>query len=160
MSSPTISQTLASYVGRLADFLVLRTDAQGVVTMAMVEPADGGQICVGLQKLFQRYLLILCTKKGSMLYLPDFGCQFLIDFDAGNWRTVADVYQSFISSQLDVKRQLFLDELDTDPPDEDFFTANLLNVTLTGEQVAITIQVVSLAGESATYIVPIVTIPQ
>jgi hypothetical protein len=151
----------ASFAGRLADLNVMRTDpATGLVTFAMVAPPDGGQLCVGIQKLFQRYMLILLTKKGSMLYLPNAGCTFMLDGDAGLWRTTFDVAQSFISAGLDVYRQMLAVEQDTDPPDEMFADARLTNITLTADRVGITVQVTSQAGTSVEYIVPIATVPQ
>lgn len=153
--------TLTSFVGRLADLNALRTDpVTGLVTFALVAPPDGGQLVVGIAKLFQRYTRTLLLKQGSMPYRPDDGCTFLIDADSGLWRTTFDVGQSFISAGLDVYRQMLADELDTDPPDEMFADASLVNIALTQDQVGITVEVFSQAGTSVVGVLPIVTLPR
>lgn len=160
---------LADYAGRKADLNVMRSDPKtGLVTLALVAHPDGGQLCVGIQKLFQRYMRTLLLKKGSMLYKPTDGCTFMTDLDAGLWRTTFDVGQSFISAQLDVRRQLLADEVDADPDtgepgdpdDERFADAELTNIALTVDRVGLTVRVTSLAGTTVEFIVPIVTAPR
>jgi len=147
--------------GRKADLLVLYTDpTTGAVTMQMVAPGGSGQLVVGIQKLFQRYTRTLLLKKGSMLYRPNDGCVFMLDGDAGLWRTSADVAQSFIASQLDVRRQMIADEFTADPDDERFFDAQLLNIALTPSRVGITVRVISRAGSTFEAITPIATLPR
>ena len=152
---------LTDFADRLADLNTMRADPKtGLVTMAMVGTTDGGQLCVGIQKLFQRYMRTLLLKQGSMLYRPNDGCTFLRDLDAGFWRTPADVSQSFAAAQLDVRRQLVADETLDDPDDERFADARLTNIQLTDDRVGLTVQVTSLAGTSVEYIVPIITVPR
>ncbi len=151
----------ASFAGRLADLLVTPTDpVTGLVTLEMVSPGSGGQLVVGIQKLFQRYIRTLMLKKGSMLYRPNDGCVFLLDHDAGLWRTTFDVAQSWLASQLDIRRQLIQDERITDPLDERFLDARLQNITLTPQNVGIQVRVISLAGSSFSPILPIATLPR
>lgn len=151
----------ASYAGRLADLLVMPYDpATGLVTLEMVSPGEGGKLVVGIQKLFQRYMRTLLLKKGSMRYRPEDGCVFLLDHDAGLWRTTFDVAQSWLASQLDVRRQLIQDELATDPLDERFLDARLQKITLTPEHVGVQVRVFSLAGSSFAPITPIASLPR
>jgi hypothetical protein len=91
---------------------------------------QGSQLVTGIAKVGQRFLLILLTQPGSLVYEPLSGCAFTVDMEKGRWRTAADVLQSFASALLDVQRQMRSLETTTDPPNELFANAVLAQINL------------------------------
>jgi len=148
------------YIGRTVDHIAFDDMMPGrdaLLTQRLVKDGMSGALITGIQKLAQRYLLELMTELGSLIYLPDRGSTFMIDFHAGFWRTPADVAGSFASASLQLRRNLILEEdADNDPPDERFDSADLLSVGLPApDHVTIRVQVNSLAGTSRVVVFPI-----
>lgn len=149
--------TVVDYVGRTVDLLAFQSSGTGAsrrLEQALVDGATSSVIA-GIQKLSQRFLMTLLTDRGSMLYLPLLGTRFLTDARAGQWRTAADVRQSFYSALLDVRRQLVPAETDADPNDERFANAVLTSVSLVAGGATLGIRLSSRAGTARTIITPI-----
>lgn len=150
--------SIADYAGRRYDVLALRgAKAQGEVPldMSLFDAHTYGEICVGIQKLAQRYTLEFLTETGSMPFRNDRGCQFMRDFRLGRLRTEADVVTSFEFSDMDVKARLQAEEDDTWPDDERFARAELTKIIVTEPTLALYVSVVSLAGADRKIILPI-----
>lgn len=150
--------TAADYLGRTIDLLILygaQPKGEQLLTQALALPGQGGAVITGIEKLAQRYVLELLTEAGSLVYLPNRGCNFMIDGRSGGWRTQADLTQSFYAAMITVKRALILEEQATDPDDERFGSATLLGSVLNGTQVAIRVALSSLAGTSRVIFTPL-----
>jgi len=156
-----MASTVADYATRRADMLAFRgifPQLQGreqFLAQELVRPGDGGLLTAGIEKLAQRVLLILLTKIGSRQFLPTEGTTFMLDAQAGRWRTPADVSASFYAARLDVSRQCRAIETADDPADERWGSLDLLGVTLSGDKVAIRLSLVSAAGKQYTFLTPI-----
>ena len=156
--------TVADYAGRTVDMLALQTlgnrflDTDIAKSQTLVRTDDGGMLIAGIQKLAQRVLITLLTSVGSKIYDPAFGTQFIPDARAGNWRTIADVTQSFYSARLDVARQLAAEQLASDPLDEIYNGMTLTDVVLSSDMIRLSIDLTSLAGTTYTVLAPI-TVP-
>jgi hypothetical protein len=147
----------ADYVGRKVDLFLFRNVAplgDRLLTPALITETDGGLLVTGIEKMAQRFLMILGTPMGSMRYLPQVGCLFLAEARAGGWRTASDVSRSFAASLQDVKRQMRLVETASDPDDERLSDAKLLSATLENGVALLRIQLTSLSG-TATFIAPL-----
>jgi hypothetical protein len=153
------ASTVADYVTRRADLLILQGDYLGRPSQQMAQAvADGdgvSYVVAGVQKLAQKFFKLLFTRRGSVAYLPDYGTLFLGDARSGRWRTSADVYQSFHSALLDAGRQLVADEAAGDPDDERFRSAELRNVQLLGDLVRLRVFLLTQAGTGYTFLTPI-----
>lgn len=149
--------SLQDYAGRTTDLLLLQGDfAPGKelrADQALVDAAGVAAITTGAQKLAQRLLLILLTKKGSIAHLPDFGTLFMVQAERGLWRTAGDVQVAFYAARLDLMRQLRAAERPDDPPDERALEVTLQGVTLDGDRIVIRPQLKTAGG--TTYIRPI-----
>ena len=121
--------------------------------------AAAGMLCTGIQKLAQRFVLELLTELGSMLYLPNRGTRFLIQFYQGLLRTETDVFIAFNLALNDLELSLTAEELDTDPLDERYGSANLDSVLITNGNIIMHVTLRSLAGRSRQVIMPISTTP-
>lgn len=151
--------SVADYVGRTTDMLAFQGAAAGagdqLMLQSLVTPTDSGMVTTGVQKLAQRVLLILLTRRGSLIYSPGLGCDFMRDAHRGAWRTGADIDISFNSAKLDIVRQVRGEELDSDSDDERLASLNLLGAALDDGQAVLRISLVTVAGSTVTFIAPI-----
>lgn len=151
--------SVAQYVGRTADLLVFHGNfpdqGEQLVEQTLAPESTGGFLCTGVQKLAQRVLLILLTKKGSMRFDPEYGTIFMLLAEAGGFRTVTDVEQAFYGAKLDLLRQLKAVEEDDDPLDERIRDLILLGITLAPGSVSLRIQMTTQAGSTHQFIGPI-----
>lgn len=153
--------SIADYVGRevdLAAFQVMPGFKPQLLVQELVTATQGGTLTGGIQRLAQHILQILFQKKGSKPYDGAAGTDFLRDAQAGLWRTVTDVEQSFYAARIDVRRQIQDVERDTDFDDERYGTLDLDQVLLADGKVTMRINVTSLAGNTVTYLAPL-TVP-
>jgi hypothetical protein len=150
--------SVADYLGRQVDALAFPgAEARGMVPLEqeLASEDNSGQICVGVQKLAQKFLLALLTELGTMPYQRERGTQFLTEARLGRWQTELDVTSSFTLALADIERQLVNDESDSTPDDERFGSAELRSLVLTSETVQLTIVIRSRSGLSRRVILPI-----
>jgi hypothetical protein len=150
---------IQDYIGRKIDILAYYTEETGVgevqLKPELAPQGTGGLITTGIQKLAQRFLLELLTEKGSMLYLPTRGCDFMKEARLGYLRTPLDVMASFSAALSDIKRNLRLEESATDAADEKLASAEVLSVSLSGDKASVHVQVLSQAGTTRTVVAPL-----
>lgn len=153
--------SVIDYQNRTIDVLAFQggQPGQNVEMDQVLVPDDlGGYAVTGIEKLVQRFLIMLLTEKGTIRYLPEAGTRFMIDARRGNWRITTDVTQSFASAMVDIGRQMAALETASDPADERFASAELLTVTLTGDSVMISVRLHSAAGTSRVFIAPVAVV--
>lgn len=149
--------TLADYLGRRIDVVAWHgSAARGVVQLQpfLVNEDSSGEICTGIVKLAQRFLLELLTERGSIKHQPSRGCQFMTLLQSGKARTTADLQAIFALAELEIRTNLHADELADDPDDERYAGATLIGTTVTPGRVIIGIRIASVA-ESVKVVLPI-----
>lgn len=152
--------TVAEYQGRTVDVLAYTNQELGretVLVPVLAYEGTGGEVCTGIQKLGQRFLLELLTARGTMRYLPERGTDFMGALVRGELRTTFDVTQAFNIAVQQAQYNLQLEEAPTDPDDERFARADLEGVAIVGDSLAMRISVRSRAGTSRQVIMPIST---
>ena len=151
--------TVLDYVGRTSDYNVFRQTKPANVTqelqLALFSTSDSGQICTGIHKLMQRFLLLLFLKRGSFTYDLNRGTTFMLDAERGYWRTIADVRVSFSAAKDSVRRQLRALQQTSDPSDEIYSDVQLNEVTIGDGNISMTMTLTSQAGSSYTFVAPI-----
>lgn len=155
--------SVADYQGRKYDVLAFRGQPQLVmapVNSTLFDSLSSGEICAGVQKLAQRWLLEFLTATGSMPYLPTRGCSFISRLRSGQIQTTLDLETDFNFATVDIANNLRAEEDDTMPDDERYKSATLLAATLLGDEASLTIQLTSLAGDTRKLILPLSTLPQ
>jgi hypothetical protein len=120
----------------------------------MLDDQVAGEVCTGIQKLAQRFLIKLMTKKGSRTYKLAEGTNFMLKMQQGRIRTETDMYAAFQLAELAAGRQLRAEETDADPDDERYSKAEMRALTVSPGYANITVELRSLAAK-ATFIVPI-----
>ncbi|NDD52303.1 hypothetical protein EBZ39_00225 [bacterium] len=154
--------SIQDYAKRKYDFLAFRNVAPGrerQLGLALYSEDDNGQICVGIQKLAQRWALEFLTETGSLRGLPDRGSSFMAALRLRNLRTPQDITFAFNAANLEIERQLKNEEYDTMPDDEKFKTAALTGVTFYPGYLSLSVMIESQAGTSRAAILPIATLP-
>ena len=154
-----LSASVAAYAGRTVDMLAFddaKASGEAKLSQTLVKPQQSGALTTGIQKLAQRFLVELLTEKGSLEYLPDRGTFFITQIRAGIIHTSQELFAAFSAAELDVRNNLRLeDDIDNDPLDEQYRSANLLTASLFGDTASLTIEVFSAAGTSRTIIYPL-----
>jgi len=152
------------YIGRQIDVLAYRgADTTGpgdvLLTMAIANEVDGGQITTGIQKLAQDFLIELFTMTGTVACEPTRGCSFMYDAVRGVWRTTTDVFASFAAALIDIENTFAAVELANAElqDDEKYASAEMTAVTLTPTEASVTIKLTSQAGNSRQIIAPLAT---
>jgi hypothetical protein len=147
---------------RVYDVLALqgaKPTGEVLLQQILFTDAAAGQLCTGIQKLAQRFVLELLTEAGSMLYLPNRGTKFMIQFRQGYLRTETDVFIAFNLALNDLELSLAAEELATDSPDEVYANATLDSVTILNGGVSLHVTLRSQAGTAREVIMPISTTP-
>jgi len=155
--------TVADYLGRKVDVLAFvgaRPAGMQLLQQDLLRPLEGGQVCVGIQKLAQRWLIEFLTIRGSMKYKPERGCDFMAEVRAQALRSEQDVYAAFMGSRSQVANNLRGEDLDTDPADERYANAELLSVVIRPDRtMVLTVQITSAAGTARKVILPLAVGP-
>lgn len=166
---------LSDYANRKYDYLALRnvnTKKKTRLGLELFTATDRGAVCVGPQKLAQRWLLEFMTEIGSMPGKPTRGCNFMRAARTGKFLTKLHVETEFSFSAVVVRRNLINEEYDTMPDDERFLSAELLSSVIVPDNTVglktatsatylqLTVKINSRAGSSRQVVVPIEILPK
>jgi hypothetical protein len=149
--------TINDYIGRTVDFVAFQgSQPRGEVQLqqVLVLPGTGGAISTGIVKLGQRFLIELLTVRGSVPHKPGRGSSFMGEVQSQYIRTVTELYAALARGLIDVRRNLRAEESPDDPLDEQYGTAQIVNVELQAGNAKVFIAVSSRDPE-AVAILPI-----
>jgi hypothetical protein len=149
--------TIADYQGRKFDILAFQPkSATTELAQTIAGDSSGGLICVGVQKLAQRWVLEFLTPAGSIPYKTDRGSSFIPDILSGVIRTDSDVAAFFSMASSQIKTNLTNEDALTDPDDEKFASVNLDGFSFSaGGKLILQVSIYSVAGTSREVILPI-----
>lgn len=155
-----ISGTSTNYVDRKKDISILQyPDATIVGAQDMrVEFDLVTKYCSGIQKLAQKYVIILFTNIGSQKYYPDFGTEFLWTLQAGISPTdKIAAAQIFNLASYDAVNTLKRHQAERDniPLDERIASASLEDISLYGGSVSFSVQLNTEASTGVTFLIPL-----
>lgn len=144
--------------GRTYDTCVLRGQRPaGASRLAQDFLADGGQLCTGVVKLAQWFVMQLCTVAGSMPFDPAAGTSFFAKLATGRLRTETDVFVAFSFAVGDIQALARRVETDATPADERFADAVLDAVAVAPGYAQLHITLTTAAGTSRPIILPVPT---
>lgn len=153
--------SLAEYADRKYDYLAFRgvkALGEAKLGLALYAEDSSGQICVGIQKLAQRWALEFLTELGSMPGLPNRGSDFMTQVRQGALRNEVDVLAAFGTANLYVGRNLRNEEYENMPADEQFEAAELTSLQFLPGYMNLRVMIYSRAGDSRAVILPIETL--
>jgi hypothetical protein len=154
--------SLADYANRKYDLLAFQnvnTLRESKLGLVLYEEDNPGKICVGIQKLAQRWALEFLTEQGSMPGLPDRGCAFMGLVRRGLLRTQLDVTQSFLDAALRIRVTLREEEYVGMPDDEKLDDVELESAAILPGYINLRVMITSLAGDERAVIMPVATLP-
>ena len=154
--------SLQDYANRKYDYLAFQKvdiNKEAQLGLALYDEDTSGKICTGIQKLAQRWALEFLTEQGSMLHLPQRGCEFMTLVRFGRLRNRSDVASAFVAANLTVARNMQLEEYPNMLDDERLGAAELANVSIQPGFIDLRVIIVSRAGNSRAIIVPVETLP-
>lgn len=154
--------SLQDYANRRYDLLGFRgvkADKKQQLDLLLFSEKTSGEICTGIQKLAQRWVLEFLTEKGSMIGKPKRGCDFMTKVRTGRLRNQPDVFYAFSYAATVVRDNLRAEETDAMPPDERIDTASVISIAFLPGYAQLQIEIVSLAGTTRDIILPVSTLP-
>jgi hypothetical protein len=154
--------SLQDYAQRKYDYLGLRNvnpAKEAKLGLELFNTASNGQICVGVQKLAQRWLLEFMTEIGSMPGLPARGCEFMRYVRQGRLRTQLELQALFSDTELDIRRNLQREEYAGMPNDERLNFAELFSSSILPGYLQIRVKINNVLGDTREIIVPVSTLP-
>lgn len=154
---------LIDYKDRSYDFFAfqnVKPEGDNLLEMELFSKLSPGQICTGIQKLTQRWLLEFLTEAGSMPGLPARGTNFMTLVRQGRLISYTRIWSEFVFSAYTAGVNLRREEDDTWNPEERYSKANLLSLAVLPGYANLRIEITSQAGVSRKTILPISTLPQ
>lgn len=114
--------------------------------------------CAGVQKLIQRYAIILLTSKGSQKNNPDFGSDLIPTLLGGNFINAGELVHTFSLASWSVVQRLRAYQVANPgaPLDEQINTAVLTDYKVQGTTVQFNVKIHTQAGEIIDFILPVV----
>lgn len=155
-----VANTSTNYTGRAKDISVFQTPDPSAVGPKEVFIGFGkhAKYCAGVQKLIQRYAIILLSGIASQPNYPEFGTAFMPKLKAGISPTdKLAAMQIFASASYDAVTALRNYQIDHPdmPLDEKIVRAELSSISLYGSAVSFNVLIYTEAGETITFLVPI-----
>ena len=115
------------------------------------------EVCAGIQRLVQRWLIAFLTPTGSMKFDQNKGTPFMVKIFTAC--TEADVFTIFTLCNSYATEQLKEEETDTMDNDERLESVNLDSIELALGNLKLYITITSRAGTDTNIILPIATNP-
>lgn len=153
---------MSDYTNRVYDYLALQNisaSSARQLGLALFTEKNSGQICTGVQKLAQRWLLEFMTEVGSMPGLPTRGTDFMAATRNGSLRTAASITTEFNFAAYTASVNLQNEENDTWPDDERISSAELDNLEFAPGSAKLYVSIYSRAGNSRQVILPVSILP-
>lgn len=155
-----IATTSSNYIGRRKDISILQyPDASGVEAQT-VFPVFGKttRMCAGVQKLVQKYAIILLTNINSQENFPTFGADFLYPLQAGispvDNLQATQIFKLASYNAVNTLKRYQIDNPDI-PADETILAAELTNISVYGGAVSFEVTIRTEAGDAIDFVVPI-----
>lgn len=170
-----VASITSDYTGRRKDISILQYpdptfSPESVTSLSMsqalkarqtVLPKFGNQTryCAGVQKLIQKYAIILLTGLGSQPFYAAFGTDFMPNLQAGVSPTgkllVTQYFMLASYAAVNVLKAYQINNAAIVPLDERIANAELLDVVLQGDYVAFKVAISTEAGDAVDFIVPL-----
>lgn len=155
-----IASTSTNYTDRKKDISIMHSPDATLAGPQRISLAFGkrGQFCAGLQKLIQKYAIILLTNVGTQFNYPVFGTDFLATIQGGispvDSLRASQVFNlaSYDAVSLLKVYQATRDDI---PADERIVSASLTGISLYNSSAAFEVAISTEAGSSMNFIIPL-----
>ena len=116
-----------------------------------------GSFTTGIQKVAQSFVKLFLTELGTMEHDPTLGTNFLGALRQGLIRDEVTLQSAFQAAVLDVFNYVSLNEDPDIPADERLLKADLVEWDLRPGFLSIKVEIVTVAGDTRVYIIPVET---
>lgn len=156
--------TTTDYTGRQVDLAAFHAPAQplGQFRVNLSLSTNGvTQQVAGIQKLVQRYVNLILTPLGAVVFDPIDGSSFLHDIHLGGTYTAEQLLHSFVFANAGVITLIQSEDADptygTPPADEMLADAKILSSSFdyTRGTLNIRVQLTTRTGDNITFVVPL-----
>ena len=156
--------TTTDYTGRQLDVELLQsiTKPAELIPVTVSNVSTPPKLVAGIQKLVQRYALLLLTNVGEVKFDQEQGGDLMRLLLEGYVQDVGQLQYAFAYANDRVTRMLNEEDINTDlyvasSPDEQISTATLLDaqVDKVTSTAYLRVYIVSQAGEDFTFVVPV-----
>jgi hypothetical protein len=155
-----IASTSTDYTNRTKDISIFQSPDATIVGPQDIAPTFGkhGKFCAGVQKLLQKYAIILLSNLNSQPNYPTFGTDFMSTLRAGispvDQLAAAQIfaYASYDAVQALRNYQSNHPEI---PLDECITRAELYNIALYGSYAAFDVKIYTEAGTEVNFLIPL-----
>jgi len=155
-----ISSTSTDYTDRKRDLSILHTPDPSTNDAIQVSVSFGrpSTFCAGLQKLIQRYVIILLTNLESQPGFPAFGTDLLTNLQSGlspvDKLRASQLFNLASYAALDVIRKEQIQN-PTTPKDERILSTSLEGIALSGGRASFRVKIETESETSAVFLVPL-----
>jgi hypothetical protein len=155
-----ISSKVTNYSGRKVDVSILHIPQPAAIGAHPVSLVFGKttQLCAGVQKLAQRYAIILLSNLGSQVEYPRFGTSFLLTLqqglspvDAMRARQIFSL-ANYTASNIIKNYQITATDL---PQDEQLSSSSLIDIVMYAGSISFSVQITTLAGDIIDFLIPL-----
>ena len=146
--------TNTNYYKRSIDLSVFQgIDEKRMVTVNQSLFGNGGEVCTGLQKLIQRWLITFLTPKGAVKFHPNWGTNYVSE--AASFHSEIDAEIAFYSANADACEQMRREEDNNMELEERIEKVTLNGISVYDTGFSLSVTVVSRFGESSPLVLPI-----
>lgn len=155
-----VSSVTTNYSTRKRDISILQYPVATLPDAQTVTPKFGknARFCAGVQKLVQRYAIILLTNLNSQEKYPDFGTDFLYSVQSGiNPTDTGAASQLFSLASYSAVKLIKSDQISRRnvPLDEQLNSATLTNISMLGDNVVFDVSIQTMAGTDVQFVIPL-----
>jgi hypothetical protein len=156
-----VNSIISDYTGRKKDLSILQNPDASLVGAQTVTPSFGApsRFCAGIQKLIQRYAIILLTNLESQQNYPEFGTRFIATLSTNSSIDRILARQIFtLANAIAVKTlQNYQIKNKNIPNDERIDSATLRNIVVVPSlgSVSFDIAITSEAGQTVDFLLPL-----
>lgn len=152
-----ISGTSINYSGKKIDLHIMQGVKAPLTTD--IAPSFGtiSNYCTGVQKLIQRYMIMLLTELGTQETYPDFGSDFLTKLtSSSSVFNISDIQHIFAFANDKVSNEIIAYQIDNVlPEDEQLNVASLIDVISANGGVSLKIQIITQSQDAVEFIIPL-----
>lgn len=154
----------SNYSGRLTDVEVLQTITapRGLTALHTSLTTTPVKMITGMQKMAQRFTILLLTRLGDIHFDQDAGTTFIVDMFRGASQSSGSVGSAFAFASTDVLQQMRQADRDVElygpiPADEQIVNATLesFDVDYSTATLRLRISLENLEGSAYTYVMPV-----
>lgn len=146
--------TTTNYYKRSIDLSVFQgIDEKRMVTVNQSLFNNGGEVCTGIQKLIQRWLITFLTPKGAVKFHPNWGTDYIAE--SAGFHSEIDAEIAFYSANADACEQMRREEDKNMELEECIEKVNLDSISVYDTGFSLHVTIVSRFGEAAPLVLPI-----